>query len=208
MAKQKTCRVCKEKFTPFRFGQVVCTNNNFKCAREYGNNQREKRDAKEKKEFRMETKRLKTELNKSNYKHWLKKAQPAFNKFIRIRDKDEPCISCGRTVEQVEAEDGWMSRGQWDCGHYLTVGGFPELRFNEDNAHKQCKRCNASSNSFSRKGRTTHDEYRINLIKKIGIDRVERIEGPHEPKHYSADDLKEKQRFYNAKAREQEKNNV
>ena len=42
---------------------------------------------------------------------WLKEAQAVFNKFIRLRDKDQPCISCGR-----------YHQGQYHAGHYRSVG--------------------------------------------------------------------------------------
>jgi len=48
----------------------------------------------------------------------LRDAQSEFNKYIRLRDAKEPCISCGR-----------FHTGQYHAGHYLTVGAKPELRF-------------------------------------------------------------------------------
>jgi hypothetical protein len=54
-----------------------------------------------------------------------------FNTFIRERDKELPCISCGTT-----------NNIQYHAGHYFSVGSYPALRFNEDNVHKQCVQCN------------------------------------------------------------------
>ncbi len=45
-------------------------------------------------------------------------------------------------------------------------------------------------------------EYRIRLIKKIGLDKVEWLEGPHEPAKYTIDDLKELIVKYKAKCKE------
>jgi len=42
-------------------------------------------------------------------------------------------------------------------------------------------------------------EYRINLIIKIGIDAVNYLEGKHEPKRYTIDDIKELKRIYREK---------
>jgi rubredoxin len=126
-------------------------------------------------------------------REWMKGAQQAFNAYIRKRDENEPCISCGRI--EVECTVG----GKWDCGHYLTVGAFPELRFDELNAHKQCKSCNAGSSKFARKGHTVAREYRDRLIKKIGIDRVEWLEGPHEPKKYTITGLQSIRKHYQEK---------
>lgn len=153
-------------------------------------------ELKKQKEFDKETRKLKKGLKgKNEYK---KEAQKVFNKYIRIRDKDDPCISCGRT--EVE----WTRGGAWDCGHYLTVGGYPELRFNEDNAHKQCKSCNGGSAKYAKKGKTVSDDYRERLIKKIGIEKVERLEGPHEAKNYTIEDYISIKEIYNQKLKELE----
>lgn len=103
---------------------------------------------------------------------WTKEAQAEFNKFIRLRDKDEPCISCQR-----------FHTGQYHAGHYRSVGAHPELRFNELNNHKQCAPCN---NHLS--GNLV--DYRINLIKKIGLEKVEWLEGPHKQEKLCIDEIK------------------
>lgn len=104
--------------------------------------------------------------------YWLKKAQAAFNAYIRSRDKSDPCISCQRHHE-----------GQYHAGHYRTVGSCPELRFDPLNCHKQCAPCNnhLSGNLVL---------YRQNLLVKIGQEKLDWLEGSHEPKRYSIDDLK------------------
>jgi hypothetical protein len=138
------------------------------------------------KEFNKETKRLKKKLKSRS--DWLREAQKEFNRFIRLRDHYENCISCG-TNKPV----------QYAAGHYLTVGGFPELRFDEDNVHKQCnKNCNMkkSGNAI---------QYRIRLIKRIGIERVESLEGPHEPKKYTIEFIRELKDRYRIRANELEK---
>ena len=112
-----------------------------------------------------------------------KDAQTEFNKFIRARDSSLHCISCGR-----------HHTGQYHAGHYRTVGGHPELRFEEDNCHKQCSVCNnhKSGNIV---------EYRINLVSRIGSDRLEWLEGPHDAKKYTIEQLKEIKLKYRAKCK-------
>lgn len=112
---------------------------------------------------------------------WLKLAQITFNAYIRQRDDLEPCISCQR-----------HHKGQYQAGHYLTTGARPELRFEEDNCHKQCSACNnhLSGNLIL---------YRVALVKKIGLERVEWLEGPHEPAKYTIEQLKEIIATYKAK---------
>jgi len=118
---------------------------------------------------------------------WIKDVQQVFNRFIRLRDNAEPCISCGKPASTTP--------NQWDCGHYRSVGSAPELRFIEENSSKQCKRCNRelSGNIV---------EYRIRLIDKIGADKLAWLEGPHEPKRYTIDDLKELNALYKRKVKE------
>lgn len=172
MARLKTCSACKTKFEPVRTGQVAC---GWECAIRHILNLKAKRDAKEHRERKA---KLKTRRD------WLREAQAAVNLFIRLRDRLEPCISCGR-----------QHQGQWHAGHYLSTGAHPELRFEELNIWKQCQPCNVhlSGNVI---------EYRKNLIRKIGVERVEWLEGHHEPKHYSIDDLKAIKQRYTALAKE------
>lgn len=87
-----------------------------------------------------------------------------FNKFIRQRDAPEGygnCISSGQhlTVPSENAQ----------AGHFYSAGKFPELKFNEDNVHLQGK-----SDNYFNGGNLL--EYRKNLIRKIGMDRVETLD--------------------------------
>lgn len=138
----------------------------------------------EKKLFRERKSKLDDTVQK-----WTKKAQDAFNVYIRERDFDLPCISCGKTEV---TSSGYRGACGWDAGHYRSVGANPELRFEPLNCHKQCSRpCNKdlSGNSVN---------YRRGLIDKIGIEKVEWIEGPHEKKYYRVEDLKEITKHFKA----------
>lgn len=166
---KRRCRYCK-KYRPVEFGSVYpgggffCSHDHaIKYAIEKAPKARAKLDNYKRKQ---DKERIKTRSD------WVKETQAAFNAFIRQRDIDQPCISCQR-----------HHSGQYHAGHYKTTAAAPELRFNELNCHKQCAPCNdhLSGNLIN---------YRINLINKIGLDRVEWLEGPHEPKKYSIDDLK------------------
>ncbi len=172
--KTKKCKACKKTFTYFNSLQKVCSPT---CALETVK-------ADNKKKFNKQTKEMKASIKTKA--QWLKEVQAVFNKYIRLRDAKEPCISCGRHHE-----------GQYHAGHYRSVGSSPELRFCQDNNHKQCAPCNnhLSGNLIP---------YRVNLIKKIGIDRVEWIEGPHEAKKYTIDELKELKRKYKEMIKEVE----
>jgi hypothetical protein len=103
---------------------------------------------------------------------WMQEAQAAFNAWVRARDVELPCISCGR-----------FHNGQWHAGHYLSTAAKPELRFDGANVHKQCSACNThlSGNLVL---------YRAELIRRVGLAEVERLEGPSGPKKYTIEELK------------------
>lgn len=113
----------------------------------------------------------------------LEQAQIQFNRFIRLRDAGKPCISCSRYVEM----------GQLDAGHYRSIGAAPELRFNEDNCHGQCRECNGFKSA-------NKSEYRDSLIDKIGLKRVEEIERYHSPVNWTAEDIYQIEKEYKAKS--------
>lgn len=134
----------------------------------------------------LRTTRAKLEALKTR-RDWLNDAQAAFNAWVRIRDAALPCVSCGRHHE-----------GQYHAGHYLTVGARPELRFTPTNVHKQCSACNTH----------LHGNlilYRVELIRRVGLQTVEALEGPHPTAKWTVDDLKAIKATYRAKARELQK---
>lgn len=147
----KRCAVCREKFQPRSMTHKACKP---ECAATHAEAIRKAQDRKSDRERRVA---LKTRQD------WLREAQAAFNAFIRARDHDQPCISCGR-----------FHTGSYDAGHYRSVGAQPALRFDESNVHKQCVPCN------QHKGGNII-EYRIRLVEKIGRMGVEWLEMEHPP---------------------------
>ena len=184
MARLKTCKICRTKFEPVRALQPTC--GDFGCGMEYGLQVIAKSKAAKARKEATAHREAKAAAKPRSW--FLKAAQAAFNKFVRLRDADRPCISCGTTV------------AKWDAGHYRSVGSNPALRFEPLNNHKQCSQCNQhkSGNVF---------EYRIGLIARIGQANVDWLEGPHESKHYSIDDLKQIKADYTRMAKELEAGN-
>ena len=180
--RRKRCPSCRVMFTPTRSSQAVC--GEIECAIAHG--QSEKGQASARKALadvaRREIKVRKEKL-KSRADH-LKDTQIAFNAWVRARDAELPCISCGR-----------HHQGKYDAGHYRTVGSNPALRFEPLNCHRQCSPCNTqlSGNIVN---------YRIELVKRIGAEAVEWLEGPHEAKKYTVEELKAMTAEYRAKTRE------
>ena len=122
--------------------------------------------------------------------YWRDKAQHAFNAFIRERDRDLGCVSCDKPAN-------W--NGQWHASHWKSVGARPDLRFNPDNCQKACSQCNLwlSGNPIP---------FKDELVRRIGLERVEWLEGHHEPKRYRKEDYQAIEAEYKAKLKELQSN--
>ena len=166
------CKICRGKFEPRFFLQKACFDP--VCLAKWAQLEREKKTDK--------VHAVKKRKMKDNDKSLREKAaQSAFNAYIRLRDASLPCISCNRN-----------HTGQYHAGHYKSRGAHPEIRFEVLNCHKQCAPCN---NHLS--GNISN--YRSALIDKIGLDKVEWLEGQHEPKKYTCAELKEIELLYKQK---------
>ena len=177
--KFKKCRVCKTKFQPYSSTTIVCS---IQCAIENNKVNAKRLEAKRLVIAKRQHKQALEAIKKRS--DWLRESQTIFNLYIRLRDANELCISCGK------------NSNQWAAGHYRTVKAMPALRFNELNVHKQCNHycnMNLSGNIVN---------YRLGLIKKIGLEKVEWLEGNHETCHYSIDDIKEIKNTYKNKIKE------
>jgi len=177
----KKCRVatCRASFVPRRLGQAVCSP---ACALidapRHQEKARKSLDQVERREIKVRKEKLKSRADH------MRDTQKAFNAWVRERDAQLPCISCGR-----------HHQGKYDAGHYRTVKSNPALRFEPLNCHKQCVPCNQhlSGNIVN---------YRIELVKRIGIELVDWLEGPHAPKRYTVEQLQALTAEYRAKTRE------
>jgi hypothetical protein len=171
--KPKACKGCGQMFQPWSGFTKTCSPT---CALKYT---REKADKLLAKQIRSEKMEMRARLMTRS--DWLKRAQTAFNAWIRIRDRGQPCISCGCTLENRKV----------DAGHYRTVGAMAALRFEPLNCHSQCVPCNQH-----RSGNIL--EYRLGLIKRIGLEKVEWLEKDHPPKKYTIEQAQEIERQYKA----------
>ena len=144
------CKCCKEKFDIKYFNQKYCMIHNDCIKAHVGYSKVVKA-----KQWNTKKKVIKEKL-KTN-KDYLKELQVVFNKFIRIRDKDKGCISCGKPLNT-----------KFDAGHFYSVGSTPSLRFHEDNVHGQCVYCNQHLHA------NIH-AYTERLPLRIGIEPFERL---------------------------------
>lgn len=128
------------------------------------------------------------------YPQLIAACQKVFNAVVRQRDMDQPCICCGREGTKVDA----LHAHGWDCGHYRSVGSAPQLRFNFDNAHRQLVYCN-------RHGAGRAVDYRLGLIARIGLERVEALEADNTTAKWTHDDLRQMTKEFQAQLREMKK---
>ncbi len=157
------CKNCKQKFEPIRFNHKYCLAD--ECIRAFVAEVKEK--------TWKETKtRMKTDLKTTQ--DWLKEAQTIFNKYINLRDKGLPCVSCGKPI-----------KGRVNASHFWNANNHHNVRFEEDNVHSSCITCNQflSGNLL---------EYRTRLCSKIGQKRFDELEAKrHVTKKWTKDELKE-----------------
>lgn len=135
---------CEKLFVPQRPLQVACS---IDCARKFN----------EEKEVKKRLREMESNVTKLSVYEGL--ARTVFQQWIRLRDKNVPCISCGT-----------FETNQWDSGHYMKAELFSGVIFNPLNVNKQCCYCN---------GPKMHGnliQYRIGLVKKIGEEAVNDLE--------------------------------
>jgi hypothetical protein len=139
---KKKCKVCSKMFIPKRSFQGVC---DYRCANRLVKIKAKKEKQEKRDEF-------------VNYSKLMSEAKQAFQKWVRLRDENKPCVSCGKLTAE-----------QWDGGHYFKAEVYKGVIFNVHNVHKQCSNCNRwlDGNLIP---------YRKELIARIGLQRVEELE--------------------------------
>ena len=142
----KKCKHCKEQFQPYNSLQKYCFKD--ECRTIWIESEKAKQ---------WQKKKAKIKQDLMTVQDYIKIAQQVFNKYIRLRDKGNKCISCNKTPLK---ENG---------GHFFNANNHWNVRFDEDNVHLQCEYCNTylSGNLIN---------YRTNLIAKIGIERYNELE--------------------------------
>lgn len=169
----KTCKRCNEQFTAYRTTDKYC----YVCAK---TEQALKNLVKIKKD---KVKKAKEDLLTTS--DYLKLAQQVFNKWIRLRDADQNCISCGAPPTNKR-----------DSGHYWSAGGHSSVRFNENNVHAQCVACNQHKHG-------NLIAYQKGLIAKIGAQKYAELEEmAHDTRKWDKEELKELITLYKKKIKD------
>ena len=170
------CKNCKEKFEPVRFNQKYCFNK--MCVDAWV------QEAKVK-DWKKTKAKMKNDL--LTIQDYIKLAQQTFNKYINLRDKKLPCISCGKPIT-----------GRVNASHYFNANNHWNVRFNEFNVHSSCITCNQylSGNLI---------EYRKGLINKIGEEQLTLLEAEaKKTRKFTIDELKEIINTYKKKIKQYE----
>lgn len=182
--KQKKCLACESLFAPVRPLQRACSPF---CALSIGRKVNEKKQRIDQAADRKQTREKLEKFKKIT--EFIAEAQKAFNAVIRERDKQAgyACISSGRPLD-------W-SGNETDAGHYRSTGAASHLRFNEDNCHSQSKHDNRylSGNMGA---------YRMGLIVRIGLERVEKLEADNYTHKWTREELMAIKAKYVAKLKE------
>ena len=159
--KARHCKQCGSLFAPVRPLQSVCSP---KCAA--------KKVKADKAEERSKLKQRKEAIK--TRQQWLAECQAIANRYARIRDAKDGCISCDKPAS-------WD--GQWHGSHFRSVGAASAIRLNLWNIHKACSVCNhhLSGNIAG---------YRPRLVEKIGQDKVDWLEAQNHLVRYDIEYLK------------------
>jgi hypothetical protein len=176
--KLKKCKVCKESFEPRQFAQICC---GYKCAIIHA---KELKRLKDTREWNAEKKVLKEKLKTLG--QYEAEAKKSFQKWIRLRDKDKPCISCGKLTDEM------------DGGHFKKAEIYSGVIFNEMNCHSQCRKCNRFQNG-------NELNYRLGLINRYSLsyaDKIEQLANETRQHKYTKADLIAKKIQYDLRYKE------
>jgi hypothetical protein len=169
------CKNCKETFEPVKFLQKYCFKD--ECVRVFVEEAKVKTWKKTKAKMKDDLMTL---------QDYLKIAQQIFNKYIRLRDKGNVCISCQKPIKI----------GNCDAGHMWSAGGHSNLRFNEFNVNSQCSRpCNKDKAGDI-------NNYRLGFVKKYGAIKLQEIDFiAKTEKKFTKEELKEIIEIYKKKVK-------
>lgn len=173
------CDVCGKGFIKRTTLHTVCSP---KCLLKK-EREKEKAQSLKAKEERKKDRARKEKLKPISY--WEKKAEAAVNKYVRLRDWNDGCISC-----HLPATWG----GQWHASHFRSVGAASAVRYNLWNIHKACSVCNNyKSGNLS--------EYEPRIRAKIGDEKVDWLRTQNQVTRYSVEYLQRLEKIFNKRCR-------
>jgi len=172
--KQKKCKACWEKFSPFKSTDKTCS---YDCLRAFEKQKPKKVSTKKEKAVKAKPKKRETI---SSLK---KKLDTIFSRFIRHRDSENwtwQCITCSKDVEFSKAHN---------C-HYIGRGCI-RYRYDEENCHLGCAGCNTYNQEFHMRMYTLH------MVNKHWLEYVQEMHRlAKQPYKMWMNDLREKIEYY------------
>lgn len=182
----KKCKnpACGQKFTPQRMGQAVC---GYQCGLAIKDVNQEKAKKAIAHEGRKAHKEAKERVKPRQ--KWLKEAEAAVNKYVRLRDAHLGCVSCDKPAT-------WS--GQWHASHLRSVGASSATRYNLWNIHKSCSVCNTHLSA-------NLSEYLPRVREKIGDAKVDWLYTQNQAVTYSIEYLKRLKSVFTKKAKRLER---
>ena len=167
-AKKRLCVSCKER-KEVSTG-IIC-NVGFLCSddcrKNYGIKNAQKMVSKDRatKEKIVKTRHKVRTKELRSRTEWYNLLQTEVNRYVRNRDINEPCCTCGTTNHGIK----------YDAGHCFTRAARPDLRFNIHNIHKQCSvKCNQHGSGM-------RHEYKLFIDNKYGPNHFDWLKGYHRP---------------------------
>lgn len=180
------CKVCHERFRKVRSIQPTC--DDFECKVEYASRAAAKAAAKRVKAVKKADAAQKQAMQPKKW--WKAKAKKALHAFIRARDEGKNCISC----EMILVKLGRVG-GDYDAGHFRSVGSAKHMEFVENNIHGQCKHCNDYLAG-------NHANYERGLIERFGQEYVDALYADNTTRHLGIDDYQAIEAEYKTKLKE------
>ena len=166
--KKKKCKICGIPFVPYNSLTKVCEKSDCRSALALKLLVKQKE-----KEWKRRKKKMIENL--MTVSDWVKKVQKEVNKQVRERDEGKSCITCSTILNS--------SVKKFDAGHWYSVN-HSSVRFDLDNIHGQCVKCNRWLNS-------NPHIYAMNIVQRIGQENVDRLKGEaYKYKGWSVDVLK------------------
>ena len=173
--KSRKCKAagCDNEFIPFSSLESWCSP---ACGYALSQEKLARKERAAANKAKAERRAAKRAFRENDAKHVRKGAVAYFHKWIRHRDWDRglPCVACNEPLAGKKI----------DASHFRPSGSKSAVRFHEDNVNAGCAQCNTF-----RAGNLI--EYRVNLINRIGVDRVEWLEGQNQVKTWTIDELRE-----------------
>lgn len=120
---------------------------------------------------RLEFEKAEKEQKENNrLKYLLVNVRTICHNFVKKRDYKKPCISCG-----ISFSDNFQA------GHFYKAELYSNLKFDENNIHGQCQKCNLFKEG-------NESGYRAGLIQRYGIEFVNSLD--EKAKHYKQNTFK------------------